>query len=282
MGLFASLAVSMIADYFEGNELSTMLGFQNAMGSVGSGVCSLALGYLLSFGWQAAFSIYFLAIPAIVLFGLFVPSDEKQNVKQELQEEKKATKQTLSLPVLLIAVVLFCFFIILVPMSYKMPQLVVSKGIGTAGDASTIYGIFTLVGIPVSLGYGFLKNKIGQNLYPMSLLCLVLGFGTMSLTTNLALLYMAGIINGIGFGLAVPFGYNWISEVADKESVNLATTVALLSINMGVFLSPVVMNGLGNLLTDGQPDTIMRISAVGFIGLIFISKSIQVFLAKSK
>lgn len=279
IGLFASLAVSMIADYFEGNELSTMLGFQNAMGSVGSGLCSLALGYLLTFGWQAAFSIYFLAIPAIVLFGLFVPSDAKQAVKQESQKEKVATKQKLSLPVLLIAVILFCFFVILVPMSYKMPQLVVSKGIGTAGDASTIYGIFTLIGIPVSLGYGFLKNKIGQKLYPLSLLCLAFGFGTMSFTNSLALIYVAGIINGIGFGLAVPFGYNWISEVADRDSVNLATTVALLSINMGIFLSPVVMNSLGTLLTDGQPDSIMRISATGFVGLILMAKGIQVFLS---
>ncbi|MGT2755142.1 MFS transporter [Streptococcus ovis] len=282
MGLFASLAVSMIADYFEGDELSSMLGFQNAMGSVGSGLCSLALGYLLTFGWQAAFSIYFLAIPAIILFAVFVPSDKKVIPEKVTSEEKVVTKQKLTLPVFLIAAVLFLFFIFLVPMSYKMPQLVVSKEIGTASDASTIYGIFTLIGIPVSIGYGYLKSKIGQNLYPLSLLCLAVGFGMMGMTTNLMLIYLAGIINGIGFGLAVPFGYNWISEVAEKNSINLATTVALLSINMGVFLSPVVINGLGAFLTNGQPDSLMYLSAIGFVSLMVVVKTLQIFLTKNK
>ena len=49
------------------------------------------------------------------------------------------------------------------------------------------------------------------------------------------------VITGIGFGFAVPYMYNWLGWAAPQNSVNLATTLVLVMVNVGCFVSPTVM-----------------------------------------
>ncbi|RVU71159.1 MULTISPECIES: MFS transporter [Lactobacillus] len=280
-GFFGALAISIVADYYTGHERATMLGFENALGSIGSGVCSLVLGSLMAFGWHAAFSIYLLPIIAIVLFGLFVPNTKNDVVQETVtttENNSSSKKAKVPKEVILIAAIQLIFFIILVPMSYKLPQLVVSEGIGTAGDASAVYALFTLVGIPVSMIYGWLHKKLGFGLYVVALISLIVGDIIIATTHSLPVLYIAGVINGFGFGTAVPFANNWVSDAANQNAIDIATTISMLTTNIGVFLSPIIMNAV----SGGSPRLVMFIAAGGFAVLAILVAFIGVWKKKQQ
>ena len=66
-----------------------------------------------------------------------------------------------------------------------------------------------------------------------------LGFLLTAFSQNLGILLLSMIITGIGFGFAVPYMYNWLGWSAPQNSVNLATTLVLVMVNVGCFVSPI-------------------------------------------
>lgn len=55
VGLFNALAVSLITELYSGDEQASLMGLQGAMGSIGSTVMTLLVGYFTKFGWQNSF-----------------------------------------------------------------------------------------------------------------------------------------------------------------------------------------------------------------------------------
>ena len=93
IGLFNSLAVSLIPQFYSSNEdeLATMVGYQNIMGGLGAAVASFLISWLLTISWHAAFAIYFLVIPVLILFTLFVPLPREK--KTESGQAKTKTNR---------------------------------------------------------------------------------------------------------------------------------------------------------------------------------------------
>lgn len=151
IGLFNSLAVSLLAEFYEGEELATMMGLQSMVGALGSAILSFAVGYFILSGWQATFSIYFIIVPVMILFMLFVPiqREEKVQVQEEIIDGQ--SKQTLNAGVLSIAALIFFLFTFYMVIPIKMPEFVLTKGIGTMSSISIVTGLSTLIGIPVGI-----------------------------------------------------------------------------------------------------------------------------------
>lgn len=99
IGLFNSLAVSLIPQFYGNDEdkLATMVGFQNVMGSLGAAIASFLISWLLTISWHAAFAIYFLVIPVLILFTIFVPLPSSRISKKNTQTANKPKeKQTIN------------------------------------------------------------------------------------------------------------------------------------------------------------------------------------------
>lgn len=238
IGLFNSLAVSLIPEFYSDNEdeLATMIGFQNVMGTVGASLAAFMLSYLMTISWHAAFAIYLLIIPALILFVLFVPL-KKQAPQADGQEQ--APKQHLNGKVIWIAVLMGLIFLFYMPMSYKIPEFVVSYKLGTASQYSVLAGCLNLVSIPIGASFGFLA---------------------VAFSTSFVMLTISSVIMGIGFGLSVPYMYNWLDWAAPAGSVNLATTVVLVLVNIGCFISPTVLG-----MMSSDPKMVLIISGIFFV-----------------
>lgn len=262
IGLFNSLAVSLIPQFYDDNEeeRATMLGFQNVMSSIGAAISSFLVGYLVTISWHAAFVIYFLVIPALILFTLFVPL--KKGSGQAVQNDS-TQKQSVNGKVILIAVLMFFIFMFYLPMSYKLPNMIIENGIGTSSTAAMVAGFSTLVGIPIGASFGFFFKKLRDKIFPIGFLLVTLGFFLTAISHNLFTLLLSMVISGIGFGFAVPYMYNWFGWAAPQNSVNLATTIVLVMVNVGCFLSPSIMGLLSSFLGTAASNTLL-ISAIGF------------------
>ena len=262
IGLFNSLAVSLIPQFYDDNEeeRATMLGFQNVMSSIGAAISSFLVGYLVTISWHAAFVIYFLVIPALILFTLFVPL--KKESGQAVQNDS-TQKQSVNGKVILISVLMFFIFMFYLPMSYKLPNMIIENGIGTSSTAAMVAGFSTLVGIPIGASFGFFFKKLRDKIFPIGFLLVTLGFFLTAISHNLFTLLLPMVISGIGFGFAVPYMYNWLGWAAPQNSVNLATTIVLVMVNVGCFLSPSIMGLLSSFLGTAASNTLL-ISAIGF------------------
>lgn len=245
IGLFNSLAVSLIPQFYSSNEekLATMVGYQNVMGSLGAAVASFLISWLLTISWHAAFAIYFLVIPVLILFVLFVPLPSS---KQTLNKQGAAIKekQTVNKKVVLISILMFFIFLFYMPMSFKIPALVVQEKLGTVSEVSALTGVLNLVSIPIGASFGFFFKKLHDRIFPLGFSLVAIGFFLIALAANFLMLSAGCLILGIGFGLGVPYMYNWLDWSAPENSINLATTIVLVLVNIGCAISPMIINAI--------------------------------------
>lgn len=212
-----------------------MVGYQNVMGGLGAAIASFLISYLITISWHAAFAIYFLVIPVLILFTIFVPlSREKVD---ENNQKKARPKQTVNNKVIMIAIFMFFIFLFYMPMSFKIPAFVVEEKLGTVSELSLLTGILNLVSIPVGASFGFFFKRLYDKIFPI-------GFLVIAMSVNFVMLTIGSLILGIGFGLSVPYMYNWLDWSAPKNSVNLATTIVLVLVNVGCAISPMVLNSI--------------------------------------
>lgn len=240
IGLFNSLAVSLIPEFYsrDEEELASMIGFQNVMGGVGAAIAAFLISYLVTISWHAAFAIYFLVIPVLILFTLFVKFPKKEGTA----EGGKKEKQTVNGKVIWISILMFFIFLFYMPVSFKIPAFVVQEKLGTVSQLSVLSGILSLVSIPVGASFGLFFKKLHDKIFPIGFLISTIGFFTVTFAVNFGMLAVGNFIMGTGFGLAVPYMYNWLDWSAPKNSVNLATTIVLVLVNVGCAVSPLVLN----------------------------------------
>ncbi|MBM6762644.1 MFS transporter [Ligilactobacillus agilis] len=264
IGTFNSLAVSLIPEFYsqDEEEMATMIGYQNVMSSIGAALSSFLVSYLVTISWHAAFAIYFLVIPALILFTLFVPL-KKQPVVTSQHEARP--KQSINSKVILIAGLMFAIFAFYMPMAYELPSLIVSQQMGTASTAALIAGLSTLIGIPIGASFGFFFKRLHDKIFPLGFILVTLGFLITALSPNIAILFCGVIVLGFGFGLGVPYMYNWLDWSAPSNSVNLATTIVLVLVNVGCALSPSLLALIATPLGLNHPRGIMLISTCAFL-----------------
>ncbi|CAJ1187529.1 hypothetical protein FD33_GL000666 [Companilactobacillus paralimentarius DSM 13238 = JCM 10415] len=266
IGLFNSLAISMISDFYGGDELSTMMGFQSSVSSLGSSILSFLVGYLIAFGWHATFIIYAIALPIMIIFGVVIPNVENKSVKHE-----KSVHQKVNLPVILISVMTFFIYAFFMVVTVKLADLLTYKNMGTGSQAATILGVFTLVSMAIGFVYGFIHKLLKQYTLVVGFSLMAVGFAILSRAASIANVTIGVVIVGLGFALVIPFIYTIINTIAPKGSENLASSVMLIFTNVGVFISPTLINYLSGLMGSQQPDMNMRVAAYGFGFLLLIA-----------
>lgn len=266
IGLFNSLAISMISDFYGGDELSTMMGFQSSVRSLGSSILSFLVGYLIAFGWHATFIIYAIALPIMIIFGVVIPNVENKSVKHE-----KSVHQKVNLPVILISVMTFFIYAFFMVVTVKLADLLTYKNMGTGSQAATILGVFTLVSMAIGFVYGFIHKLLKQYTLVVGFSLMAVGFAILSRAASIANVTIGVVIVGLGFALVIPFIYTIINTIAPKGSENLASSVMLIFTNVGVFISPTLINYLSGLMGSQQPDMNMRVAAYGFGFLLLIA-----------
>ncbi|MBP1039520.1 MFS transporter [Vagococcus sp. BWB3-3] len=278
IGLFNSLAVSLLAEFYEGDELSTMMGFQSMAGSLGSAGLSFFISYLVTLGWQQTFWAYLIILPVLFLFGFFVQIPESQHT--QTTAEVQTEKISVNLPIVGLSVLIFFLFSFFMASVIKLPEFIIHNNIGSASSVSIITGLSTLVGIPVGMFYGKIHQLLKQQVLPIGLFISAIGFFIVSQSSNLPILLIGVGFSGVGFGLAVPFIYTWTALVADKRAINFAYTCLIIATNIGVFFSPVLLNTLGKLFGNTSADFSLFMAALGFLCMSLIMSIKLIFKKK--
>ena len=233
IGLFNSLSISMISDFFDENHRGTMIGLRTAFLNIGKALTTFISGYLLIYGIQYTFLVYALALPIFVIFLLFVPNAENVNNKKVSIKFHKET-------------IFLTFLTFLVGISYmgstiKIPTLLAEKYHYQPDVARNLLTILALSGIFSGVIFGILVKRFKNLTLPIMLSFMTIGSVLFALTNNIVIFYIAAIFIGISFVGTMSFNFFYISNKLENKFINFATSVILVGGNIGVILTPVVL-----------------------------------------
>lgn len=277
IGLFNSLAYSLIMMNFEGDERNKMLGFQGAFASLGSMFGSLAVGWLLNISWHASFLIYFMALIPIIVFGLFGPKDER--IEKEITSGSTSKEKVIIKPlVYLYAFEIFIIFATWMTIIFQLATLYTERSIGTASQASFILAMNTFSGFIGSLVYSKVRGILGRYTGVLALLfggCIFIGLGTV---TNFFFTALLAIAAGFFFSFVNPFLFGEVAAISSSAAQNTASTILLIGINLGVFLNPYIIAFIGKVTGNSEINVSMLVCG----GILLVLGLINTGILRSK
>lgn len=251
-GLINSLAVSMIASFFSGDEKATLMGFRSAFESLGQSVMTLIAGFLVTFGWNMSFLVYLVAVPILVLFVLFVPKAPHTQALDAgdaapTPTAGKPTKQRINAPIVLIAVFLVVAVTMYIGLTVRLSSVVTESGFGTMQQASTLLSVMTIGGMLMGFVFGVINKTLRAQTLTVGLVALAIGAIVIYAAPNFVVVCIGALIAGVSYPTMISYTFNQISEVCPKGSDTLCTSVVLVGCNLGAFTAPYTLLFVGAL-----------------------------------
>lgn len=275
IGLFTSLAVSLIGDCFSGEEQKTLIGIQGAMGTLGNSSMTFVAGLLLGIKWQATFLYFLVIIPFLILFMLgYTSKMEKETTIESAQpKEKNQSTKRAKIPasIYVAFLMLFLYFSAFMVEATASALVIQQNHLANQGMLSTEIAVAGLVGALISMAYARIF-KILKNFTPVVAISLgAVGFIVCSQATNMTIFFIGLLLMMIS-SLIIPYVYDSILSEVDSSISNLIISIAQICNNLGAFASPYVIALLSGMTRLSTAVDQMRISAsiLGVIALVFV------------
>lgn len=275
IGLFTSLAVSLIGDCFSGDEQKTLIGIQGAMGTLGNSSMTFVSGLLLGIKWQATFLYFLVVIPFLILFMLGYTSKmekettvKKKNTAHINLKEKKHAK----IPGLIYVafVMLFLYFAAFMVEATASALVIQQNNLANQGALSIEIAVAGLIGAVISMGYSRIFKVLKHFTPVVAIACGAVGFIICSQAANMTIFFV-GLLFMMISSLIIPYVYDTILGDVDSSISNLIISIAQVCNNLGAFASPYVISALSKASGLSSAVDQMRISAciLGVIAIVF-------------
>ena len=267
-GIYNSLAVSLIGDYFDGETQQKMLGYQTAFATLGSSFATFLAGILVNVAWQYSYLIYFLTLPIVILVALILPSDKKEVSNQDAASSKQ--KQSVNVLVIFSCIMMFVFFILIMNIFTKTSTLIVELNYTNQGFLGTAFTISSLIGAIGGFVYGHVRSALKQ-FTPVVALILI-GIVYFLIPSVNSMLMLTIILSGgmLVVSIFIPYMYDILLPGAPENSTNLAISLAMVSCNLGSFFSPFMVQWLGNLVGNTSTAFSFTLGGIVFVMMAFV------------
>ncbi|AJE53034.1 MFS transporter [Paenibacillus polymyxa] len=264
LGMFNSLAVSLISDFFEGDERAQLVGFQSAVQGLGSSLATFVAGQLALIDWPFAFLCYAITIPIALLFFFIIPEPEREEPTASTTGTGHKSGGT-SLPVLGLGAALFLFMTFIMIVYTKTGIMIAEKSMPNAGFLGTALTLFSLS----TMIAGFLFGRIYKwfrNYAPfISSLLTATGFVLLWFAQNVTMVTVAMLIIGFSFALFIPYIFTILTKIVPKGSETISISIAMVGSNLGAFASPYVIKLVGVLSGNETASFSFLVSAIVFM-----------------
>lgn len=241
-----TVATTLIADYFDSFERSSLVGMQTTVMSIGSTIFAMLSGVLADVNWHNIFYLYgmsLLILPFVKLF-LVEPSNNHDCENGAHKTDKKIIQNNfvIFLVCMINLVTMTAFYMIPLQLPFLLynDPYFVSFGINAKKVAFAI-SCQVIVAAMCSLRYRRLKKS-----RDFAVMC-ALGFGFMAMSYILVshahhyfVVIAAMLLCGVGMGLMMPNSTLWIISITEPKKRPLFLGLFTTSTFAGKFLSPIV------------------------------------------
>ena len=246
-GLITVTTSSYISENFSGNEKGTMMGFQSAVIQGVGAVLSYIAGIISArAGWNLAFLVFLIAIPAAGAAWFLLPEDGISEAPADDGSGRGSTGKLYRYAAMTFLAVLF-YGSWFTNISLRVSE----AGIGdasVAGTANTILGVMGIIaGVMVGKVISIAKQKtVGVATAVEGLAMLLVAFAA-----SPAQLYLGAFLFGCSYPLRIPASMTFAATMVDQKASAWAITVMMTVFCLGEFLSPIVTGAIASLFGGG-------------------------------
>ncbi len=270
-GINSTMSMALIADYFVGDESSSLMGLQSAFVNGGGMVVIFISSLLARLGWKSSYLIFLIFVPIIILVVKFLPNDPPVQ-----QEGGTGEKGKLNGTVYFAGIVTFLFATFMFSFATNVAMYVVNNGLGDATTAGLANTLMSAAGTVAGVVYGSIKKGLKNKVIPTAILLAGIGLLLVNLLGSVASVFIAGMLVGTGLSMLMPTAmFIASSAVAPAMSANAISLINGAS-NIGMFISPFILNPIANSFGGDESFKFL------ICGIALIILSVFAFMNKSK
>ena len=269
-GINSTMSMALISDYFVGDEASSLMGLQSAFVNLGGMVIIFISGLLAGLQWKYAYIIYLVFIPIIAIVLKNLPNDPP--IQKETNTSGETTKKgSLNSTVYFSCIVLFFFAFFMYVFQSNISVYIMQNGLGDASTSGLANTIFSATGAITGFLYGKIKKTLKDNIIPLGVLSAGIGLLLIYTIGTLPTVFIGSILLGYGMSSIMPT-VMFINSEAVTPAMS-ATAIALTNgaSNIGMFLSPMLINPLMNLMGKTTVDAKFLMGAIGLFLVAIIA-----------
>ncbi len=263
-GFVIPTSTGLITDYFSGPEAGDLMGKQSAFINFGAMMLSTIGGLLCVSAWNKTYLIFIYPLLILIISMLCIPNDY-QRARSIHAEQSTAPKAKLTKEVFIMSGIILLYGIFFGVLNTNNSVLVAERSIGNAAVAGIAGSVMTGIGILVGLTYGRLVGLFKKWVLPSALAVVCVGMLIMGLSVSPIMLYIGAGVCGFGFSLCMPTCLFRTAQAVEPSAATFAMTVFLSCVNVGMFLSPILLNPLSSSIANGSAQSRYFIGAVGII-----------------
>lgn len=240
IGLFNSLAITIIDLFYEDPTRSQMLGFRSATEQIGVSILNIVVGLLVLINWHASFLIYLLAFPLLAFFLKVVP-------EPPIPLGSDNNKQRINLPVLIMTVLLAFMVACTTAVIIQVPNIIITDLSKSSAVSSLIISANTLMGMVMGILFGRIYRFVKKFILPLGILFMALGSLIMVSFHSVFGVTLGAVVCGMSYPLVGSYIFSLVSVIAPKGSETLANSTLLIGANLGSFSTPLFLSELGKM-----------------------------------
>lgn len=247
LGVASSLYIpavgSAILDYFPPEEMSRLSGEQSLFTSLGGIAFTICVGLLASSSWSAAYLVYLLATPTLIICILFFPKDP---VWKNQTDTKKAK---ISGPIIKYGMIAVGFIILYSALMSNLSLFVSQYQIGTTVSTGLLSALAMVGGALGGLMFHTASKRLGRYCFVFTFAGLALGFFLMARADSMLLCGIAAVVIGICQGVHMPQCLIAVSkEIKPEQSVLGSSIICCIAPQAGTILSPLLVTNVSTAL----------------------------------
>lgn len=267
LGIYNSLAVSMISLFFQPPESVRLIGFQNSFQNFGSAIMTLIAGYLLLFNWHLAFGIYALAFVLAIMFYSFVP--DTQRMPHLYKTRRKNTSNfSFSFGLFSAVIGMFTCMIFYTGITLKFTPLMELRNLATPTQSSVTLTVMLIVSGISALAFDRLSLLFKQNILLFALFLLGSGYFLITFSNNFVFASLGLIISGVSFSIYGPYFFSKTAALKNCTP-EISAILLLVGANVGNFVTPFMFKLFGTLANYSLTAELIISSII--ITVIFLS-----------
>lgn len=236
-------AVTLIGDYFDGDERNAFMGLQAGFMGLGGVVFISMAGLFADIQWNVPFLIYGFSFLVLILAFVFLYEPEvnsHNSQKGDLNPADSFPKTVIFIYVIaFFGVVFFYMLPIQVPFLLKKMDNVSNAMVGYAISLATLASAF------ISMNFNRLKKRFDfPFIYFITFLILGIGYFLVSQSATYGMYLFSLLISGLGVGLLMPTANLWVMVLAPVSMRGRLIGNLTTALFLGQFFSPILIQPL--------------------------------------
>jgi MFS family permease len=264
-GFLMPISQALVADYFEGNDRNTYMGYSSSNAAIWGIVFTLLGGFLCDVYWRYTFYAYLLVVPVLLFILAKMPEPARQ-LESERSKSIGLTGAAWSWVVVYFVynIIMFCFIT-------DISFVISSDKIGNAGTASVAMTFSSVGGIVAGLILGWVTKSFRNYAFVLALAFLTAGSVLLVLAHTVAMFDAGCGIWGLGFGIFNSLIILQIMGSVTKSAMAFALAILTSAMGIGQFLSPIYYSYINSLFGFQNPRAPWILATACFVAALAIS-----------